>query len=157
MTMAYFEWTAGMSVGLARLDDDHKGLIAIINRLADASTGAEREAAINQALTALLRYTEYHFAREEAVLRAVNYPHLDHHRDEHREFVAELDEMRRDFPALPDGDGRAMLLAYLKDWLTHHILIEDMAYKGLVENEPAAEKAAEQFSPLDVWTTRIGA
>jgi len=33
--MAYFTWTADMSVGLVRLDDDHKVLISIINRIAD--------------------------------------------------------------------------------------------------------------------------
>lgn len=153
--MTFFTWTPKMSVGLNRLDDDHKSLIAIINRLAESLEDEKASRVVQQSLTALLRYTEYHFGREEAVLRAVGYDHLTHHRDEHGRFVEELKELRADFTELDDVDQKRRLLDFLKDWLTHHILIEDMAYKDRVTGDKDAARAAEQFSPLDIWASRI--
>ena len=153
--MTFFSWTQQMSVGLNRLDDDHKSLIAIINRLADSLDGDQANGVVQQALTALLRYTEYHFGREEAVLRAVGYDHLSHHREEHKRFIQELQELRADFVQLDDNTQKQRLLDFLKDWLTHHILIEDMAYKDRVRGDKDAARAAEQFSSLDIWTSRI--
>ena len=43
------------------------------------------------------------------------------------------------------------LLQFLKDWLNHHILIEDMAYRPLAEDNPEALKAAKNFKPTEVW------
>ena len=153
--MSYFEWKPEMSVGLTRLDDDHKGLIAIINRLAGSLGGDDLNTGVQQALTALLRYTEQHFSREEAVLRIVDYSALKQHREEHKRFVRELQELRADFVTLQDTEQREKLLTFLKDWLTHHILIEDMAYKDRVAGDKAARKAAEEFSTNDLWTARL--
>ena len=144
-----------MSVGLNRLDDDHKSLIAIINRIAESLENADGDGVVQQSLTALLRYTEYHFGREEAVLRAVGYDNLGHHRVEHQRFIQDLQELRADFVQLDDETQKRRLLDFLKDWLTHHILIEDMAYKDRVSGDRNAARAAEQFSSLDIWTSRI--
>lgn len=152
--MTYFEWTPDMSVGLARLDDDHKGLIAIINRLAETCGKADQHATIDQAFRALLRYTEIHFGREEAVLNAVHYPSLQGHRHQHHDFIKDIVEMHQAFGTARDADAQRELLDYLKNWLTKHIMVEDMAYKPSVENSKAARDAADHFSSLDIWTTR---
>ncbi len=34
---------------------------------------------------------------------------------------------------------------YLKNWLNHHILVQDMAYKPYVQNNALADKAAWAF------------
>lgn len=146
--MRAIDWDEGMSVGLARLDDDHKQLIAVINRLHEAVRlgGAEAGATVTRSLQALADYTERHFAREEAVLQAVGYRELADHRAQHQAFVEELQDLaaafdaRRD-PALADSLGR-----FLRDWLTHHILVEDMAYRPRVQGDPRARTAAEHFS-----------
>ncbi|MDJ0683804.1 MAG: bacteriohemerythrin [Alphaproteobacteria bacterium] len=153
--MSYFQWKPEMSVGLTRLDDDHKSLIAIINRLAGSLGPDDGNSGVQQALTALLRYTEHHFGREEAVLRAVNYTALTQHRDEHKRFIRDLQELRADFATMEDTEQKQKLLDFLKDWLTHHILIEDMAYKDRVSGDKTAAKAAEKFSGADIWTTRL--
>lgn len=152
--MSYFEWTPDMSVGLARLDDDHKGLIAIINRLAETLGKPGQHATIDQAFRALLRYTEIHFGREEAVLNAVHYPPLEGHRAQHKDFIHDILEMRQAFGNASDEEAQRELLDYLKTWLTNHIMIEDMAYRPSVEHSRSARQAADRFSSLDIWTTR---
>ena len=53
--MAFMTWTPAMSVGVDQLDDDHKGLIAVINDLAEESSGEARATVLRQSLVALRR------------------------------------------------------------------------------------------------------
>jgi hemerythrin-like metal-binding protein len=146
--MRAIEWEAEMSVGLAQLDDDHKGLIAIINRLEAVreAGGPEASAEIARALVALGRYVERHFGREEAVLDAVGYRDLTDHRRKHADFVTELHGLAVAFEARRDPALAEDLVRFLTGWLIHHILIEDMAYRPLVTGNPTARQAAERYT-----------
>ncbi len=143
-----------MSVGLAELDDDHKQLIRFINQLGADYLEKDRRAAIRQSLVALRRYAEFHFAREENVMMACAYPHLEEHQGEHRDFVQRIQELTRQFDADPEDMAMIVnkdLLEFLRDWLNHHILIEDMAYRPTIENNPAAKDDAKGFQSTQVW------
>ena len=164
--MAPMRWRTRLSVGLSELDADHRVLIDVINRL-DANVGSKGSVAVSrQALVALTRYAQFHFSREEKVLATCRYTELDDHRAEHRAFIdkmAFIDKIQNvtarldaacTAPAGTAANGVDRdLLDYLKRWLTHHILIVDMAYRPVVEDNPAAREAAKSFSPLDVWWT----
>ena len=153
--MSFFTWTPEMSVGVERLDEDHRSLISIINRLADSleGQGEENEELIGKALTALARYTEIHFTREEEVMKAVDYPVLEEHRGEHEKFILDLYKLKAEYSDGND-DIRRELLDFLKNWLTGHIMVEDMKYRPHTDNSVAAHNAAECFSPLEAWTGR---
>ena len=56
--MTFMTWTPAMSVGVDQLDDDHKGLIDVINDLATESSGEGRAAVLRQSLVSLRRYAE---------------------------------------------------------------------------------------------------
>jgi hemerythrin len=152
--MPLMQWTSAMSVGVEELDNDHKVLIKVINDL-DANAGSEsRRDVVRQCLLALRRYAEFHFAREEKVMSACNYPSLDVHKGEHRDFVKQIQEVTARFDAGPEdvaGIVNQELLGYLKNWLNHHILIEDMAYRPQVERSAEAKEAAKTFKAAEVW------
>ena len=62
--------------------------------------------------------------------------------------VAErFEEGRADVRAAINKD----LLGYLKDWLTHHILVVDMGYRPLVEGNDKARAAAQGFKGSQAW------
>ena len=152
--MAFMRWTEKMSVGMAEMDADHKELIRIINQLAADADEEGRQAAVRQSLFGLLRYAEYHFAREEQVMAACQYPGIEDQKAEHRDFVARIGELNRRFDADPEDSAAVVnqaLLTFLQDWLNHHILIEDMAYRSHVERNPEARKAAKSFKATEVW------
>jgi len=155
--MAFMQWSPNMSVGLSELDEDHRYLIKIINDLADAigaASGKVRSDVLRQSLRGLQRYAEFHFAREEGVMRACGYAPLGRHQEEHRDFTEKMTALSKSFD---DDDGAAPaeineeLLDYLKDWLTHHILIVDMSYKPLVQDNEKAQAAARQFKASETW------
>ena len=152
--MAFMRWIEKMSVGMAEMDADHKELIRIINQLVADTDEEGGQAAVRQSLFGLLRYAEYHFAREERVLAACRYSGIEEQTAEHRDFVARISELNRRFDADPKESAAVVnqaLLTFLQDWLNHHILIEDMAYRAHVERNPEARKAAQSFTATEVW------
>ena len=154
--MALMTWTTAMSVGVPELDSDHRTLIRIINQLAESSEGEEAAKTVRQCLFSLLRYAEFHFAREEKVLTACHYPAMEHHKGEHRAFTAHMQDLakRLDREEQPAAEVvNEELLTYLKDWLNHHILIEDMSYRKLAQANPAALRAAKEFRASEIWWT----
>lgn len=154
--MTLMTWTTAMSVGLPELDEDHRVLIRIINQLAESEKNEDHVSVLRQSIYSLLRYAEFHFAREEKVLSNCEFPGMTHHKGEHRAFTDHM----RELAAALDGDELPAaevvnqdLLTYLKDWLNHHILIEDMSYRKLVEANPAARQAAKTFRASEIWWT----
>lgn len=146
-----------MSVGLTELDDDHRTLIKIINHL-NANVGeAMRLETVRQCLLALRRYAEFHFAREERVMIACNFPGIDVQKSEHRDFIKRIQEVTQRFDADPPAASTVVndeLLGFLKEWLNHHILIEDMAYRPYVESSMVAKDVAKRFKGVEVsWSS----
>lgn len=152
--MIPIKWTADMSVGIPELDADHRVLVKVINDLVRNARAEEPGTVLRQCLYALLRYAEFHFGREEAVMTACGYAAFEHHKGEHRAFTAHMRDLvrRLDEGALPASDiVNDELHEYLKDWWNHHIMIEDMAYRPHAEFNAAARKAAKTFRASEVW------
>lgn len=120
-------WDEGMSVGLEEMDEDHRRLVELINRLSGAKD-IEDAALVEQVLDELLDYTVVHFAREEAYMRAVGFPLMDEHCLMHAKLTRKVEEIRLDYFLGKRECLGAETLQFLKDWLCHHILVEDMKY-----------------------------
>ena len=143
--MPYYHWTKSMSVGIPLLDEDHKALIRLINRLhAGLAAGAEF-VELEDIFDRLVGYIEFHFTREEKVMEAGGYPFAEAHREEHEGFTQAIYEMRDRYAREGDQTMTAELPDYLKNWLNHHILVQDMAYKPYVQNNAFADKVAWAF------------
>lgn len=153
--MVSIEWSRRMSVGVPELDDDHKGLLAVINELEAHAAGDAGDEALRRSLNWLLRYAQTHFAREQAVMRSCQFPMLSEHIDEHRDFIYWMRQAIASFDddrARPTADTRDALIAYLEFWWRHHILAEDRKYKRFVEqNQYRASRAAKQVRGYEIW------
>ena len=125
------EWTDTLSVGIDVIDDDHKGLIDIINRV----LAAEREGtSVKWALGELATYANDHFTREEKMMEAANYPDLAAHKKTHEAFVEWLQSLRTVYGADPGAEYylAETMREYLQTWLTDHIMKVDAEYKGKI-------------------------
>ena len=141
--MAAIGWSSAMSVGVAALDRDHRVLIDMIRRIADArEEDGDVRPLLAEVLDGLVAYTVYHFNREEHVMAACGYPELQAHGDEHNALTREVEDLRRRFAEADPDLGRGELLAFLTGWLNHHIMLQDKAYRTCVEANPAATAAA---------------
>jgi hemerythrin len=144
-------WTEDMSVGMPMLDADHRVLIDLINRLDSvAADPAAREDVVRRVIDALVLYASFHFEREEKVMQACGFPGMDPHMEEHAAFFRHVNGLRGQIGKSALAALRDELLGYLRNWLRHHILIQDMAYKPYVEAKPESHEAARDVKPLSV-------
>ena len=142
--MPLITWTEALRVGVDSVDTDHKFLISLINQLDEAIEADQDRDVVGSVLNALLDYTVYHFRREEALMDACAYPELDQHRRAHAQLTDRVRAIRADYLNRPDGVVGADVLAFLKDWLTQHILGTDMEYRPYLHGQPDAVAEADR-------------
>lgn len=123
-------WNDRYSVGVALLDQHHRRLAQLINRLAECASERALSESVGDVLDALVRYAEYHFRHEEALMEAAGYPALAEHRGEHLAFCEMISETC--YTAMHGIIGIDELLDYLTLWWQEHILLEDMRYRPLL-------------------------
>jgi hemerythrin len=126
--MALISWSSNMSVGVAKIDKEHQGLIDLINLLHSEMLAGKSKEALGVVLDKLITYTKTHFATEETLFRTHKYPQEAAHVKEHQALTQKAQALQADLKA-----GKTVISApvldFLRDWLTNHILKQDMAYK----------------------------
>ena len=126
--MALITWTDELAVGVREFDDDHRRLIALINRLWEASEHRQGRDELDGIFTELVEYTRTHFRREEDLFARWGYPGADRHGQKHQGLVSQLADLQARFR---DGGTEALAdetFEFLRDWLIHHILGDDAIY-----------------------------
>lgn len=144
--MELMEWKSEYSVGSTRLDDDHRQLFGLINRLNEAMQERRGKEVIASVLANLHAYASRHFEAEEAVMRECAYPGLTRHCQEHRTFTVRVERLIDEYER-----GNKLIsidvLLLLRDWLDKHILSSDQGYAGyLKETLEGVPGACRQLS-----------
>jgi len=130
-------WTDELSVGNASIDADHKKLIVMVNGV-EAMIKARDNFALPQALEQLEHHLYVHFVNEEKIAQAVNFP-FDQNRLEHQYVLKEFQHMKTELIAKNGiwSDGAAVHYSnFLSDWITYHVINEDMLMKPVLQTYP---------------------
>jgi hemerythrin len=125
--MAFVEWSDKFSVGITSIDNQHKKLVEIVNKLHTAMLAGKGNEILGGIFNELVKYTSEHFATEEMYFKVHKYSQEAIHKKEHEDLVKQALELQKKFAA--GGTGVTMSTAtFLKDWLGKHILNSDKAY-----------------------------
>lgn len=121
-----------MSVGIDAIDNQHKKLVDIANRLHDTyMAGHDYEVRpkhiLGDIIDELIEYTKIHFASEEKMMADAHYPKLKEHKEMHKKLVAQVMDQKRKFEE--SGGDADDLVEFLLDWLGNHIKKEDKDYE----------------------------
>lgn len=135
-----FKWTNEFSVGIEEIDNQHKVLFELINRMFIAALKREDHRVSLEILDALVDYTKTHFALEERLLASAGYEKLAEHQMEHRAFIDKLGTMAQKFLA-EEKTITFELINFLKHWLKEHILETDMAYATVLSQSRFSTEA----------------
>lgn len=125
--MALMEWSAEMETGIAVLDEQHRWLVNAVNTLHEEISQPEPDREIiDGILLGLVDYTYNHFIMEESLFQLHGYPGGAAHQAEHKRFTVTAAALleAHDRGEYPGEEA----MAFLRDWLTHHIMKADMAY-----------------------------
>ena len=129
------EWEEQYELGIKSIDDQHKELVNIINRLASLLVEAKQDVDIYDEVVnvvdALKKYTIYHFKYEENLFDKFSYENSDKHKEEHSKLVNEIIEL--DLSSFDENQVNHTndLLKFLITWLFKHISGSDFLYKNL--------------------------
>ncbi|MBN8221891.1 MAG: hemerythrin family protein [Spirochaetes bacterium] len=121
--MRKLEWNVQYSVGVPKLDRQHAYLFELAQRLVKH---IDEKEILEKTIAELYRYVEQHFAYEESVMEKAHYDDVESHRKAHALMRTRLDLLAGQ---LRQGVlHRGELVAFMENWLTIHILGEDMKY-----------------------------
>ncbi len=143
----YVVWQDQYNVGCSLIDEDHKRLMNLINRLNMAVRYHTGETFEQQAMEELHDYTKVHFAREEVLMRKYNYPEYETHKKQHDAMTAKTDAFLKDYEAR-GHDALIDVAPYVRQWLINHIYNTDQQYaaflreKGILESPELQELVA---------------
>lgn len=139
-------WSEKFSVGCDPIDNDHMSFFQICNLLKRAENN-QPAFFIESALEMLEEYVDGHFLREERAMMSVSFPRFADHRLKHEHFKSKVKEILKMYRGglKSAADGLPELVG---DWLTQHILDDDMKLKNwindkVVDDRPLAFLALE--------------
>lgn len=128
-------WSDSYSVGNKELDSQHKELFNIINKL---NTLIDKEItgnSISKLLIDMSNYVEIHFRTEERLLEEINYPGYHDQMNSHEDFILKTIDLFDTYNTDPEAIDLVEINNYLFNWLSEHILKEDMMYKEYFEKK----------------------
>jgi len=124
-----FKWGSNYLTGILSVDEQHKELVNLINKMGDAlsqSSDAGVSSELNATFNALAAYAQYHFTEEEELMAqaGISSQHIDKHILSHQHFLSEVLALRA---KAKDNNPASLenLLDFLIHWLAYHILGTD--------------------------------
>ena len=119
-----------MSVGNAKIDNDHKYLISIINTIEAAMNCEVPNQALSAYVSQLFDYSYKHFQREEEYQVEIKFPERDTHKKEHKNLMQQMKLIHENLKSHEDSKVYKFttpgLVQILKDWLLNHFTQEDI-------------------------------
>ncbi|WLE97004.1 MAG: bacteriohemerythrin [Candidatus Electrothrix communis] len=132
--MSLIRWNDSYSVNIAKIDQEHKQLVGMVNELTDAMKAGKGNDVLGEILDNLIAYTASHFQTEEKYFKEFKYPHEREHKKEHVEFVKKVLEFKKGF-----DQGKNIVsvsvLHFLSNWLQTHIKGADMKYSRFLNEK----------------------
>ncbi|RCW68375.1 diguanylate cyclase (GGDEF)-like protein/hemerythrin-like metal-binding protein [Marinobacter nauticus] len=128
-----FPWNRNFETGIDDIDQQHKVLVNILNRLAWHFASDTSELTSDQILDELLSYAAFHFKFEEAIWnKALSEDEMArNHHDAHQMFFVQVEELRNSRE--PQEEVLTRLFDFLTRWLAFHILESDRRMALTVE------------------------
>ncbi|KAF0205880.1 MAG: hypothetical protein FD173_653 [Gallionellaceae bacterium] len=119
---AWIVFDSAHHVGIVELDEQHRELVRMVNRLNGAIKNKEGDDTILGLYDELLAFTAFHFATEHRLMEQYAYPGEAQHDQEHAHLVDEAVNFKS---RLTQG-GDLLALQSIKDWLLNHIPYSDI-------------------------------
>ena len=126
------EWTQDLSVGVDRIDNQHKELFSRINNLLTAIKQHRCKDEIDSTIAFLEDYARTHFSYEEEQMKEAQYDALVEHQKYHATYMANLAEIKK-LAAAPRVKGVSYELSVdtnmmVVDWIVDHIMKVDKKF-----------------------------
>ena len=122
-------WSDTFSCGIKLIDDQHKELVKLINKMFNHVSGneAQEREYFNRVIQEAVEYVKIHFSTEERILEATRFSGYAEHKKVHDSFIHTVNENIKDL-----NSGKRLSLfsfsKFLKNWILSHIAVMDKQY-----------------------------
>lgn len=125
-TLPKLTWSGDFRLGIEEIDREHKAIIDNYQKLYDYMKQGKGHAYYNEVVYFMANYITNHFDHEEAFHERINYEKRQDHKALHDDFKNQVqDFLEKAKGNTPQNDDLIRLNLFLKNWIMHHILIED--------------------------------
>lgn len=128
------EWGKKYSIGLDEIDNEHKILIGLINKLYKSYGNTSDKRHTRKIIDELLDYTIYHFGTEEEYFYKFDYPDKENHMEQHQIFINKIKDFKENFKQGTDTAIGFDIIDFLMKWFVNHILKVDVKYVNTFKN-----------------------
>jgi hemerythrin-like metal-binding protein len=119
-----FSWKRNYSLGIIGLDKQHQAIMDSLNQLHEVMMSGRVNEDAAPLIDRLVSLAQEHFATEERLMEATQFPGLADHRAKHqalslkvREFIARHE--------MGDKAAYSQFMYFLRGWMTRHMQKED--------------------------------
>ncbi|MCW8835134.1 MAG: hemerythrin domain-containing protein [Rhodospirillales bacterium] len=130
-------------MGNKRIDDEHVGLILLLEDLSQAIENHADTAALSRQLDMVVEAHREHFANEEKFLRNAGYGDLERHAQEHVRLMKVIAEAARAISGMKNRVQMIGTIHELDHALLNHMIEYDMRYKAFIQDAGICD--------YDVW------
>lgn len=115
-------WTTSMSVGIEKIDYQHKELFCLVNDLMDLIGEGKDEQSFILAFDFLGKYVIDHFEEEERYMSLFGYPGIKEHKEQHAIFKKTLVNMKERYKEFGATEPFLKILqSQLAAWIMTHV------------------------------------
>jgi hemerythrin-like metal-binding protein len=138
--MGLFAWNKKYDLSCPAIDDEHKRLFEMADKLHTAMAAGRGSDALKSLFDELVDYTRTHFRHEEALMRGSGYPGMPEHKREHDALGARVVELQKQAVG---GRLRITLetMTFLREWLDQHICKSDRLVADYARQRMATSSA----------------
>lgn len=133
--MSFINWSESFSIGIDEIDQQHRSLFALINKLYSAMKRGEGKDITEEIINELSNYALLHFKTEEEYLLKESLPFKDSHINAHRMFT---DKVQSFYKMIHDEEGNVTkkLLSFLREWIINHIeKVDQQSFQNFKQND----------------------
>jgi hemerythrin len=121
-----FKWNDGYKIGVEIIDDEHKQIVDHFEELYFNMSNGRGLKYYEQLLSFLQMYVNDHFEHEEKLQREISYDFADNHKILHENFKSQINQIIEEHKIKEVTNQELIRLTlFIKEWLIHHILVED--------------------------------
>lgn len=131
--MVVFTWLEKNNTGITEIDEQHKGLLTILNELYQTMRSKKDSVAASKLLSKLVNYANIHFKTEEKYMEEYEYSDIEKHKELHEFYREKIAGFQRDF-AQSKGSLVVDMASFLSEWLIDHIGGADRDFAHFVKN-----------------------
>ena len=132
--MALFNWTEKFILGIPEIDEQHKQIVDLINKLSDLRNKDADKEGLGEIINELISYTKTHLSYEENLLKQHEYPEFASHKSNHEQLTKQAVDFQKKY-FLGNTGLSTEIAILLNDWLAEHILEIDKKYVPYLKNK----------------------